>query len=91
MIESISPTTGDVLATFDELSPQQVEDAIASAHVAWKSWSRTPLSERERAMHGAAKCWASTQPSGASPTPDCITGNLLPTPRPVLSTNSLES
>jgi succinate-semialdehyde dehydrogenase/glutarate-semialdehyde dehydrogenase len=54
MIESINPATEEVLATFEELKPEQIEDAIASAHRAWKSWSRTTLTKRGRAMHRAA-------------------------------------
>ena len=53
-IESINPATEEILATFDELSPGQVDEVIASAHKAWKSWSRTPVTERERLMRGVA-------------------------------------
>ena len=53
-IESINPATEETLATFDELSPGQVDEVIDAAHKAWKSWSRTPVTERERLMRGVA-------------------------------------
>ncbi len=62
MIESINPATEEALATFDELNPQQIEDAIASAHLAWKEWSRTPLSERGQAMHRVASYLRENKP-----------------------------
>jgi acyl-CoA reductase-like NAD-dependent aldehyde dehydrogenase len=51
MIESVNPATEEVLATFDELVPEQVEDAIAAAHRAWEGWARTSLPERGQVMH----------------------------------------
>lgn len=62
MIESINPATEEALATFDELNPQQIEDAIASAHFAWKEWSRTPLSERGQALHRVASYLRENKP-----------------------------
>ncbi len=62
MIVSVNPATEEVLATFDELNPQQVEDVIASAHLAWKSWSRTLLSERGRTMHRVASYLRENKP-----------------------------
>jgi succinate-semialdehyde dehydrogenase/glutarate-semialdehyde dehydrogenase len=53
-IQSINPTSEEVLATVDELSPSQVEQAIAAAHTAWRSWSRTPVAEKERLIRGVA-------------------------------------
>ena len=53
-IQSINPTTEEILATFDELSPEQADDAIAAANDAWGSWSRTPVGERERLIRGVA-------------------------------------
>ncbi len=62
MIESINPTTEEILATFDELSPEQVEGAIATAHQTWKRWARTALPERGRAMHRVASYLRANQP-----------------------------
>ena len=53
-IESINPATEETSGAFDELSPEQLDDASASAHEAWKNWSRTPVSERGRLMRGVA-------------------------------------
>jgi acyl-CoA reductase-like NAD-dependent aldehyde dehydrogenase len=53
-IESINPATEEILATFDELSPGQVDEVIDAAHKAWGSWSRTPITERQRLMRGVA-------------------------------------
>ena len=54
MIESVNPASGEVLATFEELSPRQVEEAIANAHEAWKRWSRITFGDRGRILHNAA-------------------------------------
>ena len=54
MIESVNPATEELLATFDELVPEQLEDAIASAHQAWEGWARTSLPERGRSMRSVA-------------------------------------
>lgn len=62
MIESVNPTTEEVLATFEELSPAQVEDAIATAHQTGKRWSQTALPERGRALHRAASYLRENKP-----------------------------
>ncbi len=62
MIESINPATEQVLATFEELNPQRVEDAVASAHLAWRSWSQTTLPKRGHAMHRAASFLRENKP-----------------------------
>src|SRR5687767_1347234 len=61
-ILSINPATEEVLATFDELSPEQVESAIAAAHQAWASWSRTPIAERGQLMHSVASYLRENKP-----------------------------
>lgn len=61
-IQSINPATGEVLATFDELSPAQVDEVIASAHKTWQSWSRTTVSERERLMRGVGSYLRENKP-----------------------------
>ncbi|MGH2356067.1 MAG: NAD-dependent succinate-semialdehyde dehydrogenase [Chloroflexota bacterium] len=45
-IESINPTTEEVLATFDETAPDQIEQALADAIAAFRSWRRRSFSER---------------------------------------------
>ncbi len=53
-IQSINPTTEEILATFDELSPEQVDDAIAAAYDACGNWSRISVDKRARLMRGVA-------------------------------------
>lgn len=45
-IISVNPATGEVLKTFAEMSPQEVEIRIASAHNAFQVWRKTGLCER---------------------------------------------
>ena len=45
-IQSINPATGEVLETFDLFSPTQIDEALASAHSAFKSWRETDFTER---------------------------------------------
>ena len=61
-IESINPATAEVLASFDELSPGQVEAAISAAHQAWISWSRTPVGQRGQLIHGVARYLRDNKP-----------------------------
>ena len=44
--ESKNPTTGEILGTYPEHNPQEVDRRLQSAWDGWKHWSRTPLSER---------------------------------------------
>src|SRR3954451_19705029 len=53
-IESINPATEEVEARFDELSPAQVEAALATAASAYPAWSRTSFAERGALFHRAA-------------------------------------
>src|SRR5256885_12303505 len=53
-IESINPANEEVLATFDELSPEQVDAAINATHQAWRAWSQTSFGERGRLMRRVA-------------------------------------
>jgi acyl-CoA reductase-like NAD-dependent aldehyde dehydrogenase len=62
MIESVNPTTEEVLATFDELTPDDIEGAIATAHQAWGDWSRTPVGERGQFMRRVAKFLRENKP-----------------------------
>src|SRR5438876_3772003 len=53
-IESINPATEEVLATFDEHTPQQIEAAITETHEAASIWAGTPFAERAQLMRQAA-------------------------------------
>jgi succinate-semialdehyde dehydrogenase / glutarate-semialdehyde dehydrogenase len=55
MMQSKNPATGDVLAQFDEISPQQIEDKLARAHTAFQRHRRTSFAERAAAMHRAGE------------------------------------
>jgi succinate-semialdehyde dehydrogenase/glutarate-semialdehyde dehydrogenase len=53
-IESINPATGEVLARFDEFSPEQIDEALAQTARTYREWRNTSYEERKRLMHGAA-------------------------------------
>jgi succinate-semialdehyde dehydrogenase/glutarate-semialdehyde dehydrogenase len=54
-IQSISPTTGEVLESYDEMTPAAAQEAVAEAHAAFLSWRRTPFAARAERMRRAAK------------------------------------
>ena len=52
-IQSINPTTGDVIATFTEASGQEVERRLAAADAATREWRRVPYGLRSKSMRRA--------------------------------------
>jgi succinate-semialdehyde dehydrogenase/glutarate-semialdehyde dehydrogenase len=54
-LQSINPTTGEVLATFEEFSDQQVDTAIQEAHDAAKSWRKVSFGERAARLQSVAR------------------------------------
>jgi len=54
-IESINPATEEVIATFEQFTPAQVEQALVEADAAFHQWRRKSFAERSRAMRGAAE------------------------------------
>ncbi|HEY8491741.1 MAG TPA: NAD-dependent succinate-semialdehyde dehydrogenase [Dehalococcoidia bacterium] len=52
--QSINPATEEILATFDEFTPQQVDQALEQAARAFDAWRRTSFQERSRLMRSAA-------------------------------------
>ncbi|HEX5595968.1 MAG TPA: NADP-dependent succinic semialdehyde dehydrogenase [Micromonosporaceae bacterium] len=54
-IATINPATGQLLRTFDQLSGQQVEAAVAAAADGFQTLRRTSLAERGRWLLGAAE------------------------------------
>lgn len=54
-IESINPATEEVLATFDEFTPEQTDRALGDSMAAFQSWRKTPFSERAQLMKSAAR------------------------------------
>src|SRR5262249_45953437 len=54
-IQSVNPTTGDVIETFRETSAQEIERVLASAHAAFLDWRKTPYAARARHMRQTAE------------------------------------
>lgn len=53
-----NPATGEKLATYDKISDQQVQDAIAKSFDAFKTWSRdTTVEERAQVLAKVAKIY----------------------------------
>jgi succinate-semialdehyde dehydrogenase / glutarate-semialdehyde dehydrogenase len=55
MIHSINPSTGETLASFDEHTPDAIEQALAQAVQAQRDWARRPISERVKLLTKAAE------------------------------------
>lgn len=51
----VNPATGETLAEYDTLTDAGVQDAIASAHDAYRVWSRTALADRAAALRRVAE------------------------------------
>jgi succinate-semialdehyde dehydrogenase/glutarate-semialdehyde dehydrogenase len=51
---SINPATGETVATYDEMTPEQAAAAVRDSHETWRSWRTTPFGERAGAMRRAA-------------------------------------
>jgi len=62
-IQSMNPATGEVLATFEEYSPKQTGDILASTARAWESWRKTPCAERAALLMRAAGQLREQQPA----------------------------
>jgi succinate-semialdehyde dehydrogenase/glutarate-semialdehyde dehydrogenase len=55
MIHSINPSTGDTIASFDEHTPDAIEQILAQAVQAQRDWARRPVSERVKLLTKAAE------------------------------------
>jgi succinate-semialdehyde dehydrogenase/glutarate-semialdehyde dehydrogenase len=53
-IESINPTTEEVMERFDEASPGEIEAALSAAETGFRDWRRTGFSQRADLMRAAA-------------------------------------
>jgi succinate-semialdehyde dehydrogenase/glutarate-semialdehyde dehydrogenase len=51
----VNPATGEKLAEYDTLTDAGVEGAIAAAHDAYRTWSRTPVADRAGLLRRAAE------------------------------------
>src|SRR3989441_6823427 len=54
-IQSISPATGEVLESYDEMTPAAAQEVVAKAHKAFLSWRRTDFVARAERMGRAAE------------------------------------
>lgn len=54
-LQSINPTNGVVIASYEEISPKAVQDIIAGAHQAYLAWRSTSFGERAALMRRAAE------------------------------------
>jgi len=52
--QSVNPATGEVEATFEEHTPEEVEKALTASVGAYARWRKTPFEERARHMRQAA-------------------------------------
>lgn len=55
MLSSINPATGETLATFDELTSDQIEAKLRLASDSFLSWRLTPFARRSSLMANAAE------------------------------------
>lgn len=53
-IDSVNPATGEVMKSYEEMSPEAVESAIASAHEAFQQWKTTTFDERASILRNVA-------------------------------------
>ena len=51
--KSINPTTGATIATYEEMSPDEVRHIIGESHQAFLAWRQTPFLERAERMRKA--------------------------------------
>jgi succinate-semialdehyde dehydrogenase / glutarate-semialdehyde dehydrogenase len=54
-IESINPSTGEVLSRYEEMTTDAVNDTIGKVHDAFLAWRAVPITERSRVMRSAAQ------------------------------------
>jgi succinate-semialdehyde dehydrogenase/glutarate-semialdehyde dehydrogenase len=54
-IQSINPTTGEVLETFPPAAPADLERILAAAHAAFLQWRSVPFAARSARMREAAR------------------------------------
>ncbi len=54
-LQAINPANGETLATYDEMTPQQVGDIVDKVHKAFLAWRGTAFRERAERMRRAAE------------------------------------
>ncbi len=55
VMQSINPATEEVLATFEEFSPQRIDATLEQAQQAFQQWRERSFAERARLLHAAAR------------------------------------
>src|SRR5262249_25184209 len=53
-LQSVNPATGEVVARYEETTPEAVRDILESVHEAFVEWRRLPFAERAAPMRRAA-------------------------------------
>ena len=54
-VESINPTTGEILKKYDEMTPEEIAATIERADRAFASWRTTSFDERAKHMRAAGQ------------------------------------
>ncbi len=54
-IDAVNPATGETIATYEEMSPEEVAGIIESAHAAFLEWRETGFADRATLMGRAAE------------------------------------
>ncbi|HEX5370337.1 MAG TPA: NAD-dependent succinate-semialdehyde dehydrogenase [Dehalococcoidia bacterium] len=54
-IDSINPATEEVIASFEEHSPKQIDEALDRSIAAFRAWRETSFAHRAGLMHAAAR------------------------------------
>src|ERR1700730_800699 len=54
-LQTINPATGETLATYEEMTPDQVRSIIGKVHEAYLGWRLTSFRSRAAVMHQAAQ------------------------------------
>ena len=57
MFKSINPATGETIATYEELSPVQLEAKLAKAASAYRHWRTTSYEERTGLLSRLAQAY----------------------------------
>jgi succinate-semialdehyde dehydrogenase/glutarate-semialdehyde dehydrogenase len=55
VIQSIDPTSGDVIASYEQMAPEAVQGIVEHVHEAFLGWRQTSFSDRSTLMRKAAQ------------------------------------
>src|SRR4051812_36611297 len=55
VMQSINPATEEVLESFEEFSPQQVDSALSQVHEAFSTWRKSSFDQRSAALLAIAR------------------------------------